>query len=64
VSDIVHRLRSYLTENGSVLVPGEVLADAANTIERLRALVGKADIGPSFREIAKDLPRNEPPNPS
>ncbi len=44
----------------------DLLNEAARLIVRLRSIAGKADVGPSFADIAKDLPRrsNEPADPS
>ena len=43
--------------------PGSIallLWNAADTIEELRSLAGKADVGPSFAEVTKELRRAAP----
>jgi hypothetical protein len=78
MSDIVERLNAARgfgdragTADGDInvlvrTVPVALLDDAVAEIERLRSIAGKADVGPSFAEITKDLPRrsNEPQDPS
>lgn len=38
-------------------VSPELLRRAADEIEQLRQVAGKADVGPSFREVTKDAKR-------
>ncbi len=66
MNDIVERLRKWPWPDCPL--PSEAVADmqeAADTIERLRSICGKADAGQSFADIAKDMPRrwNEPADP-
>lgn len=79
MTDIVERLREasvhsvHLSDDGPVYGAAscELLEEAADIITSLRSLIGKADVGESFAEIAKQiagdfpgamkyLPRNEP----
>jgi hypothetical protein len=71
MSDIVERLRFGAERleclpidlgevRSTVMTAAEYMRRAADELEHLRSLAGKADVGPSFAEIAKDLPRNEP----
>ena len=56
--EIVSYLRILAGDlQGSKPGAAERLQEAADEIERLRALVGKAQLGPSFSEITKDLSR-------
>jgi hypothetical protein len=60
MTDIVERLRtaSIITD-----AYGDLFKEAADYIERLRSLCGKADVGQSFSEMAKDLPRRSTESP-
>lgn len=67
MSDIVERLREAAKPNDwAPDVHCALLSEAADTIERLRSICGKADVGASFAEVTKDLQRRstEPPDPS
>ena len=55
MTDIVDELRAAVDES-----TGDLCARAADYIEQLRGLLGAARLGPSFSEVTKDLPRNEP----
>lgn len=71
MTDIVEQLRKWgeyalQCELQSVEVPTDAIWTALHTIERLRALVGKADVGSGFAEITKGVSRRstEPPTPN
>jgi len=61
MTDIVERLRNPPTnkdDNDEWFRFNETLAllnEAADTIERLRSLAGKADVGSSFSELTSEL---------
>lgn len=64
MTDIVDRVRDIAIHAELTQVQQDVLHEAADTIERLRtrvenltAVSGAAQLGPSFAEITKDLPR-------
>jgi hypothetical protein len=57
MTDIVDRLTAALMEQEELVVPHSLIVDAIVEIKNLRSLAGKATVGPSFAEIAKDLPR-------
>lgn len=60
MSDIVERLRSPELPTQEPEVEA-LLREAAEEIERLRSLAGKADVGPSFAELTDEL-RHQTPN--
>ena len=62
--DIVERLRQFACESRDEalrVAAADEIERLRAEIKRLRSLCGCADVGPSFREVTKDLPRNEPP---
>lgn len=61
--DLIAKLRSWDVhgDGSNWIETSNLLQAAATEIERLRALAGAVSQGDgSFREIAKDLPRQEP----
>jgi hypothetical protein len=74
VSDIVERLRAlehlkvgdpcpeWLPPMHWGPVVSKLVGEAADTIERLRSIAGKADVGPSFSEMTSELRHQTPVN--
>lgn len=74
MSDIVERLREISSLNAGEEVPDWIcdsngnwgnglrvlVTEAADTIERLRSIAGKADVGPSFSELTDELRHQTP----
>jgi len=63
MTDIIERLRHHVWDTsklGFALEADALMKEAADTIERLRSLAGKADVGPSFAEVTKELRRVVP----
>lgn len=60
MTDIVERLRNPPedTYHTSAIL---LMEEAADEIERLRSIAGKADVGPSFSELTDEL-RHQTPN--
>ena len=57
MTDIVERARKCAEDFETLSPAAIILREAADTIERLRSICGKADVGPSFAEVTNDMNR-------